>query len=226
MLKIIAEAGCNWSTMDEAKKFIDESKRLGLFATKFQIYSKREIEGNPNYEFLKTIQIGVPECIKLSQYAKSINQRILFTPMYDLAVSFTKTDTNDYIKIRHKDQNNLNLLECITYYNYEKTCFISTDYPNFFSRLGFLPFYCIPKYPATFEDYKWIMRKFEDTHYRGISDHTPTTKMLEYFLEWDKRNLYRNDVYFEKHVCLTKDCLEADWSVTFEELQEALEVIL
>lgn len=213
--------------MDEAKQMIDECKRLNLWGCKFQLYSGNEIKGNSNEEFLRSIMISSKERRILCEYGKKINQRVFFSVMYPLAISCAKYNDNDFIKIRHKDQNNLDLLELIAEYNYETTCFISTDAPTLFSKLSFIPLYCIPKYPATFEDYEWIMERFEESPYQGISDHCSSTEVLKFFLKLDKKGFYeefsKEVIYFEKHVCLTKDCLEADWSVTFEELEKALE---
>jgi sialic acid synthase SpsE len=60
----------------------------------------------------------------------------------------------------------------------------------------------------------WTNPYYRDFNYKGVSDHTPD---FELFLKHSK-----GYEYWEKHVCLTKDCIEAEWSVTFEELEAVL----
>jgi len=226
-MRVVAEAGVNFKDLEEAIEMINESKRLGLWATKFQCYDDEIIKDHPQREFLKSIMIGKDEAMILFEHGREIGQKVFFTPMYEGCLKWLYQYNSGIYKIRYLDQSNLELINMI-FIDKELfkpnwfTCLISTDFPKFYSTLNFFPLYCIPKYPATFEDYKWIMRKLEDTYYSGISDHTPDLKMMEYFLKWEKKDIYRGEIFFEKHVCLTKECLEAEWSVTFKELEEVL----
>lgn len=222
-MKVIAEAGVNWKNLDEAFLMIKKSKDVDCWATKFQIYNDEVIKDSEHYDFLKSIMITEPEAILLVQYGHMLGQEVFFTPMYD-CIDWLNTIGVSMYKIRYKDQNNLELVNKIfndmeLLFDTEKI-FISTDYPNLYHRLGFIPFSCVPKYPAKFEDYYMIRRHFEETHYRGISDHTSDFQLLKYALKWE--HLIEGDYYFEKHVCLDDDCLETDWSVTFEQLAEVL----
>lgn len=229
---IICENGCNFKDIKEAKLMIKRAKEItdktGVKTlSKFQIFNESNIrDANPEYqEFLRSITLDYEKAKELFEYGKSIKQEVFFTPMFLEAVDWCEYIGVNYYKIRFKDQDNLELIDYIfndmeLLFTTEKI-FISTDSPNLYHRLGFIPFSCVPKYPAKFEDYYSIRRHFEKTYYQGISDHTPDFELLEYALKWEH---LREDVYyFEKHVCLTKDCLESQWSSTFKELEEVLE---
>lgn len=211
MIKIIAEAGTNWRTMEEAKRFIDESKRLGLFATKFQVYSEEQIKDHPQREFLESIRIDKFEMIDLLCHGDKVNQKVFFTPMFEEAVEWCEALGVDLYKIRHADRWNGKLIMKIL--KTGKKTFISTDIP--FRSEQLISLLCIPEYPATFTRYHERLSKMERGYYNGVSDHTNNLVLLE-------ACILNQIEYFEKHVCLTKDGLEAEWSVTFKELEAIL----
>ena len=71
--------------------------------------------------------------------------------------------------------------------------------------------YCVPSYPATIKDY--LCNELFDIE--SVSDHTIDLRLFEI-----SQMLGFN--YFEKHMCLDKNCLESAWSSTFQELKEVL----
>lgn len=211
-MKIIVEAGCNWHTIEEAKLFIDKSKELGLFATKFQIYNDDVIKDSEHYDFLKSIQLDYEKAKELFDYGKSIGQEVFFTPMFLEAVDWCEEIGVKYYKVRFKDNNNRLLLSKTMKTPYKKTVFISANdgvYKYHKDRVRVL--YCIPKYPAKRKDYY----KEYLYAYHGVSDHTKGTKLLKEAKKFGFE-------YFEKHMKLNDDCLESKWSVTFEQLTEVL----
>jgi len=224
MLKIIAEAGCNWTTMKEAFKFIEKSKELGLWATKFQIYNKENIKSNPNKIFLESIRITKTKAYYLLKYGEQIGQNVFFSVMYPEAVDWLEELQVSYYKIRYKDQNNVNLLEKIA--STKKPTFLSCDqsYLNWYSLKNmkvdvdyprFL--YCVPKYPAVYNDYLRNMPTSSQMKmFAGISDHTSDLRLLE-------EAMWHGVLYFEKHLMLDgTEPLEKDWSVSFSQLREVL----
>ena len=218
-MKVIAECGCNWKDFDEVWDMIIKAKEIGCWAVKFQLFTEKEAPNLPKILYLTKERAKV-----IFEFGKGQGIEVFFTPMFLEVVDWCEEIGVSMYKIRYKDQNNLELVNKIfndkeLLFDTEKV-FISTDYPNLYHRLGFIPFSCVSKYPAKFEDYYMIRRHFEETHYRGISDHTPNFQLLRYALKWE--HLIEGDYYFEKHVCLTKDCLESAWSVTFEQLAEVL----
>jgi sialic acid synthase SpsE len=221
-MKVIAEAGVNFHSLEEAIEMINRSKEAGCWATKFQMYNDELIKDHPKRSFLKSIMIDKTTAVILLEHGREIGQKVFFTPMFPEALDWCEGLGISIYKIRYADQSNLELVNqlfnSLELFRYDE-CFISTDYPNLYYQLGFYPLFCVPKYPATFEDYKWIRRKYDSSHYLGISDHTPDLELLKYFRKYDDELF---DIYFEKHVKLNWNCLEAAWSVTFKELEEVL----
>ena len=215
MIKIIAEAGCNWTSLGEAKSFIYQSKQLGLFATKFQIFNHENIKELPHLENLILYKEDVAE---LFYYGQDIGQEVFFSVMFPEAVDWCQALSVPMYKIRHKDSKNLDLIsKCI---KTGKPTFISYhDYEPCFLPFNIYPIYCVPSYPADIEEYK---KGFGAGYYRGISDHTKDCELLKFWYDILKKEPIFMDLYFEKHVCLTKDCLESEWSCTFDQLREVL----
>lgn len=216
-MKIIAECGCNYKNMEEAKEMIRECKRLNIFLCKFQIFNEdniKDIEDPKVREFLRSIMLDYDKAKELFDYGREIGQEVFFTPMFENAVDWLFELKVPYCKIRYKDNDNETLILKIIKAHFYKV-FISTQNPSqFFSN--FKRLFCIPTYPAPIEKYNGIDIRF----FHGISDHTNSINLLKGW--YNKFKNYSFGWYIEKHVCLTKDCLEKDWSCTFKELEEAL----
>ena len=211
--RIVCEAGCNFKNLEEAKLFIKKSKELNLFATKFQLYSDEQIKGSKDYEFLKSIMLDYNKAKELYDYGQSIEQNVFFTPMYIEAVDMLEEVGVNYYKIRFKDKDNWNIRVKILETN--KPYFISVDEMPLIKHKNELNLFCIPKYPATYQDYDIGIDKLN--MFNGISDHSNTLQLLkECLLD------FGDSYYFERHMCLDKNCLESAWSSTFEEIKEVL----
>ncbi len=214
-MKIIVECGCNWDSIKEAKQMIRLAQDSGCFGAKFQLFSK---EMAKKAKISNHLALTYDEAKELYDYGQSIEQEVFFTPMKPFYVDWIVDIGCSYIKVRHMDNNEREL-----YLKIKKThkfTFISINsaneiWRNFvdYNRGAFL--YCVPKYPAKYIDYNIGLNILD--HYNGISDHTPTLRLLK---EFNKN--FNDDFYFEKHMCIDKDCLEADWSITFEELKSML----
>lgn len=211
MIKIIAECGVNFHNLDEAFLMIKKSKEVGCWATKFQIYNDEVIKNSEHYDFLKSIMITEPEAILLVQYGHMIGQEVFFTPMYD-CIAWLDTIGVNYYKIRYKDRQNLNLINKIR--ETKKPFFRSMDFDDedlYDDNINEYTLFCVPKYPAKRRDYfREYLYAFD-----GISDHTKGTKLLKEAEDFGFE-------YFEKHMKLDNNCIENEWSVTFEQLKEVL----
>ena len=157
------------------------------------------------------------------EVGKQYEQEVFFTPMYPNAFDMCERIGVNFYKIRSQDQNNLILyrkLKKITGIQ-GKTIFVSCKNPEdtifwnwstYNKNIKFL--YCNPYYPSLLKEYNdWGLYK----RISGISDHTHNTELLEMFLSSDQLE------WFEVHVCVNKDCHEAKWSKTLEELKEIIE---
>ena len=215
-MRIIGEMGCNWDSIKEAKQMIRLAQDSGCFAAKFQLFTK---EMAKKAKISPHLALTYDEAKELYDYGQSIEQEVFFTPTKPFYVDWIVDIGCSYIKVRHMDNNDREL-----YLKIKKThkfTFISINsanemWRNFvdYKRGSFL--HCVPKYPAKYEDYDIGSNRL--INYGGISDHTPTLKLLK---NCDKFFIDDN-IYFEKHLCIDKDCLEADWSITFEELKLVL----
>ena len=210
-IKIIAEIGCNFDSIDQAKEMIKRSKEVGCCFSKFQLFTSKEAQNLPEHLYLTFDQAK-----ELFRYGKSIKQEVFFTPMYIKAIDICEQIGVSYYKIRYKDRYNLEIVRKILDTN--KPFFISFDQDDFhlacinrFPKQMFegMPLLCVPKYPASFEDYNGIITF-------GYSDHTPDFRLLKYA----KNN---NALWFEKHMKLEgTEPLEDKWSISFKELEEVL----
>ena len=225
MLNIIAEAGVNFRNLDEAFQFIDEAKRLNLFAVKYQLYSEEQIkQADPKHqEFLRSIQLSWEDAGDLYNYGKKIGQEVFFTPMFLEAVDFLRGLDVSLYKIRFKDRYNSEILDKVLATN--KPVFVSNPFLKVnFQPLNYYPLYCIPEYPAKS---RYHPTDIDTQYFRGVSDHSQGTKLLEHYLRILRD--FRDDTfwYFEKHVYLDSNpnCLEKDWSVSFSELEKVLKEV-
>ena len=210
-MKVIAEAGVNFHNLEEAIEMINRSKEIGCWATKFQVYNENQIIDNPHFEFLKSIMIDKTTAVILFEHGREIGQEVFFTPMYPEAVDWLEEIGVNFYKIRYLDRWNKILRKKIS--ETGKLAFISVNEydlksgdPMYWERNNLFPLYCIPKYPARIDEYKWIAT--------GISDHTPDTQLLRF--------CKGQVIYFEKHVKLNWNCIEDKWSISFKELEEVL----
>jgi len=216
MLKIIAECGCNFKNLKEAKEMIKRSKEIGCWASKFQLFSENEIQGNPYHDFLKTIIFDYEKANELFQYGKSIEQEVFFTPMYyPEAIEICEKIGVNYYKIRCKDSNNEELIDLVDLT--DKPFFISYDHEPEKVYLNGIDLLCVPKYPAKFIDYPSNLFRI----FNGISDHTSCSCLLEYVLNYKHFTPFWQG-YFEKHVKLNNDCLENKWSISFDDLEKVI----
>ena len=211
-IKIIAECGVNYNSIEEAKEMIKRSKEVGCWASKFQLFTPEVAPNLPEHLYL-----SFDHARELFEYGKSIEHVVFFTPMYIEAIDFLETIDIEYYKVRYNDRWNPFLLSKIIKTN--KPYFVSYSYEELRDHADLYirqyefehmwPLFCVPKYPASFEDYKHLITY-------GYSDHCPDLKLLEFAK-------FHNALWFEKHVKLegTKP-LENEWSVGFSELEEIL----
>lgn len=213
-MKVIAECGCNFHSIEEAFIMIERAYEIGCWAAKFQAFSKEYCLDNnlPNRLSLDYVDVK-----GLFGYGKKVGIEVFFTPFDVERVQWCEDIGVNYYKIRYADNKNAKLL--IATQKTKKPIFVSGDNNNYFdgSTPNIINLFCIPKYPSSYLDYMTPTNPYyRNFNFKGVSDHTFD---LELFLKHSVG--YK---YWEKHVCLTKDCLESDWSVTFEELEKVLEV--
>ena len=213
---IIAELGVNYydiaikesiTNMEAAKLMIDETKRNGADAVKFQSYktetlaSKKapaywDLEKEPitsQFELFKKFdKFGEDEYIELSNYCEKKNILFLSTPFDFNAVDYLY-DLMPLYKISSSDLTNLPFIEYIA--KKEKPIFLSTGAATMeeiddaintittISNTDICLMHCILDYPTKYQDVNLNMIKHLKNTYPeftiGFSDHSkPDDKMI------------------------------------------------
>lgn len=198
---------------------IRQSKQAGASYSKFQLYSWTEIKDAPDIirEDLQKIMLTRDTAKELFDYGKQINQKVFFTPMYPEAVDICEEIGVELYKIRFGDCYNYDLIYKVLATHKEVLMSIDRDYRamefKHNRRIAFL--YVVPEYPAQPKSYKLTPTIFE--YFSGISDHTPNLELARKALKLNP------DIIIEKHVKLDDNCIEKDWSVTFDDLKSLQE---
>lgn len=217
-MKIIAECGCNWDSLEQAKEMIRRSKEVGCFASKFQIYNEDVIKSSLHFDFLKSIMINKEIAEKLFNYGKSIKQEVFFSVMYPSAIEWLENKIGvNYYKIRFADCQNEQIIKKIE--KTKKPFFLSTNFKKkvISKSPNKIILYCSPHYPSLPYSYNIY---FNDKLYlnknTGISSHCKGLKLLRKALEY-------NVSYFEVHLMLDDTHpIEEKWSLSFKELNKFL----
>ena len=208
-MKIICEFGVNWQGLDTFEAMIKECKDIGIRHVKMQMWLRMpDVPKEVHHMY-----IDEAKAIELKAIADKHKINLFFTPFYAHAVNICESLEVPMYKIRYRDRYRYDLYTAIK--NLNKPVLVSTNYYKDSCWKGQTQvkyLYCIPKYPAGYFDYARITPH----QFAGYSDHTPDLKLL-------KRAKKEGFEWFEKHVCWTKDCYEADWSVLIPELEGLVE---
>ena len=213
---LIAEIGVNFydiakkegiSDMDAAKLMIDEAKKCGVDAVKFQSFKAETIasRNSPAYWdlseepttsqfelFKKFDKFGVDEYKQLADYCKSVEIMFLSTP-FDFASVDYLDEFMDIYKISSSDLTNIPFIKYIASKN--KPILLSTGASTLaeikqavnaieeVSDVDIAIMHCVLSYPTAYEDANLLMIKDLAEHFPdyeiGYSDHTkPDENML------------------------------------------------
>lgn len=215
MIVIICENAINFDSMEEAKALIQEEADIGdrtntKTLSKFQLFGKKQIVNPEHFEYCIDRSLTYNLAEELFQFGADIGQKVFFTPMAPKYVDWCERMGVEYYKVRYYDRANNDILSAIL--RTDKPCFISTDNRLIHHVPHWIPLWCSPKYPSTLEDYE----NANLYNFKGYSDHLGNVELL-------KKAIQEGNEYHEMHVCMTrKDCLEADWAITLNELEEVL----
>ena len=206
---LIAEIGVNFydiakkegiSDMDAAKLMIDEAKKCGVDAVKFQSYKAETIasRNSPAYWdlseepttsqfelFKKFDKFGVGEYKQLADYCKNVGIMFLSTP-FDFASVDYLDEFMDIYKISSSDLTNIPFIKYIASKN--KPILLSTGASTLseikqaveaieeVSDVDIAIMHCVLSYPTAYEDANLLMIKDLAEHFPdyeiGYSDHT------------------------------------------------------
>ena len=216
MTEIVAECGVNWNTMEDAFEMIRQSKLAHASYTKFQIFNEETIKDSPLQKELTPLILTKEDVQDLYDYGKEIEQSVFFSCMFEESVDWCEEIGVNIYKIRFADRYDYDLIYKVLATHKQVLMSIDLDYRamefDHNHRITFL--YVVPQYPANEKDYIFTQSTFK--YFSGISDHTPG-------LEVAKKALSLGANIIEKHVKLNDQCIENDWSVTFDELRNFVE---
>lgn len=177
MIFVVAEIGVNWDgNFKLAKEMMQNAKKAGCNAVKFQAYTEEAVKGHPEYLRLVKAAISPKNVEMINKLADSVGIEWFCTPMYPEAVDFLDPYVEKF-KIRVHDGKTLfenkdsELISRVL--KTGKQVIISSQVSprntKYFDNQQISWLYCVPKYPCAFEDLDF--RDIKD--FDGYSNHCP-----------------------------------------------------
>jgi N,N'-diacetyllegionaminate synthase len=226
---LIAEAGINHNgNLKKAFRLVDEAKKSGASAIKFQTYTteKRVKKDSPIFKILKKCELNYDNFLELKNYCDKKKIVFFSTPFDKEAVNFLADIKVKLFKISSFDISNYELIKSIS--SKKIPTIISTgmaslkeiDKINSHFNLRGIDhhiLHCISKYPNIDEDSLLSNITFLKKRYNcqiGLSDHTNDikTSIYSYFL---------GARIFENHFKLSKydSCVDSPVSITPQQMR-------
>jgi sialic acid synthase SpsE len=184
-MKIIAECGVNFDTVDQVFAMIGKSKEAGCAYTKFQLYDETVIKDSPLREELQKRMITREFAELLVEEGEADGQPVFFTPMFLEAVDWIADMHCPLIKIRFADRYNFPLVDKALEVGVPVLISADHRYLNYCQDPRVKLLYCISRYPAAPEDYHIVPEDFSTgSHtcapvFRGVSDHTKRLVVIQ-----------------------------------------------
>jgi len=223
MIKIIAEAGLNWTTFNEAIEYAEQAKCIGADIIKYQVthvdktwklnqseYANKVNETFGNFDlrsYIKKIEMPDENWRYIKMFCDRIGIDFLATPSSTEKACFFYSIGMRLLKIG-SDRSNQNDMQKL-FYLFDMILCSNGLYQNDYTNM-----YCISKYPC---DPKLIdFEIIKQDKYIGFSDHT-----LRFDKEWvDKIKACKNIQYVEKHFKLKEDVIDSRVSLNCEQMKE------
>ncbi len=207
---IVAEIASNWEgSLTKAKKLIQNSKKAGADAVKFQMWRASDLysEKHPEWKFIKKSELTFKKAKEIKKIADEEGIEFFCSCFYPEAITFLETLNVKKYKIASrtcllKDPNSKETLlqKSIT----KKPVFISMGMggnkkylEKLFVKNKTIFCYCISEYPTDIQKINWK----EAIKFDGFSDHTLgiTASILFTVL---KKQINSKQIMIEKHVKL------------------------
>jgi sialic acid synthase SpsE len=212
MIKVIAEAGLNWTTFDEAVEYAEKAKEIGADIIKYQYVKEDSPYSQMNQGEWKALK-GYCDKIKIEFMCTPSTQEIL-EYLQNIEVKRIKIGSDKACKLKDKYIEALN--QCLfnikpRYQYYKDLKYLISDgyYDN-----EIINMYCVSLYPC---DPKFIdFDKMSNEKYIGFSDHT-----TRYDKEWcNKIKACKNIEYVEKHFKLKDGVIDDAVSLNYKQMKE------
>ena len=231
---IAAEIGSNWEgSYTKAKKIIQECKKAGADAVKFQMWKAKELynKSHPNWNEVKRSELSFQMAKKLKEFSDKQNIEFFCSAFYPDAVKFLISLGVKKFKIASRtcmltDPNSLEVLQEKA--RSKKEIFISMGMggnkkkiSKIFEKNKTTFCYCISDYPLNFEKINWR----DAIKYDGFSDHTMDILAPILFTVLKKQKKSKK-IYIEKHVkMINSRGLDAATSISIEKLSKMVKQI-
>jgi sialic acid synthase SpsE len=223
---IIAECGQNWQQWWQAAELIVHAMVNGADAAKFQLYDTDKIY-KPNtdlYTWAKQCELTKEQARDLFKLGERVGIEVFFSVFDTERVKWCEELGVKRIKIAYSQRSNQDLIHKVLNILPASQVIISSQVDTTDFEVECANYlYCIPHYPAKFEDLKFSEVLFNgnkddpiDFAYKGFSDHT-------YGLEAAKIAIARGAQIIEKHFSFSNDPKsgpDAPWSMVPSQLRE------
>jgi sialic acid synthase SpsE len=211
MTFIIAEIGVNWDgDFQLVKQMMNQSKKLGCNAVKFQSYTEDMIKKHPEHTRLIKSSISKQNIDEIDKIARNIGIEWLCTPMFPEAVDLLEPYVKSF-KIRERDtrillENKTSKLIDKIFQTKKEIIASSESNPKnskYYNRIKWL--YVVPKYPCELTDLDFTHIK----DFNGYSNHCPNiiapltavilgSEIIEVHITSDKsKNFIDNNISFD-----------------------------
>lgn len=144
-MEFIAELGTCWDgDFIRLSLLVNQCKKLGFNAVKFQAFGKEHYERHLDYPHLRQCSITEYNIERIDEICKYEKIEWYATPTNVNAIGYL----NDYVKrfkVRFKDRFNIHILEAIR--KTHKPYYVSTDMHRNLAENKY-DLYCVPKYPT------------------------------------------------------------------------------
>ena len=231
---IVAEIGSNWEgSYTRAKKIIQECKKAGANAVKFQMWKAEELynKSHPNWNEIKKAELSFQTAKKLKEFSDKQKIEFFCSAFYPDAVGFLTSIRVKKFKVASRtciftDPNSLEILQEKA--RSKKEVFISMGMggnkkriSKMFKKNKTTFCYCISDYPLNFEKINWG----DAIKYDGFSDHTMDVLAPIIFTVLKNQKKSKR-IYIEKHVKMNNSRgPDASTSISTEKLSEMVKQI-
>jgi len=231
---VVAEIGSNWEgSYTKAKKIIQECKKAGVDAVKFQMWKAEELynKSHPNWNEIKRSELSFQMAKKLKEFSDKQKIEFFCSAFYPDGVKFLISIGVKKFKIASRtcmltDPNSLEVLQEKA--RSKKEIFISMGMggnkkriSKMFKKNKTTFCYCISDYPLNFEKINWR----DAIKYDGFSDHTMDVLAPIIFTVLKKQKKSKR-IYIEKHVKMNNSRgPDASTSISTEKLSEMVKRI-
>ena len=154
-MNFIAEFGCNWKTIKDFETMVLLCKTLNIKFVKMQMWKKDKVPKE-----VRSMYIGKGRAKHCFKFAKKHGIELFYSVFYPEAIDVLEEIGVNFYKVRFYDRNNLTLYRRLKKIKQGKKIFVSCQDPmdtlyynmaKYQKNIIFL--YCVPRYPAKFEDY-------------------------------------------------------------------------